>query len=132
MTIATEELRKLVNDATPGPWEARSSRQGCWVSADCDPWTVVGTEDDEGRYGAIKIDANAVLIALTPTLAAELITARAKLETAEKIKAAYEELLATVQGECPSLVNEDSGGSQVLINCVLDAEEAIAAWEALK
>lgn len=85
MTIATEELRKLVNDATPGPWEARSSRQGCWVSADCDPWTVVGTEDDEGRYGAIKIDANAVLIALTPTLAAELITARAKLEAAAKM-----------------------------------------------
>ena len=99
MTIATEELRKLVNDATPGPWEARSSRQGCWVSADCDPWTVVGTEDDEGRYGAIKIDANAVLIALTPTLAAELITARAKLEAADNLAKAVDDWLDEVGTE---------------------------------
>ena len=114
MTIATEELRKLVNDATPGPWEARSSRQGCWVSADCDPWTVVGTEDDEGRYGAIKIDANAVLIALTPTLAAELITARAKLETAAKMAEA--------------IMGMDDGWRGISDK----ARAALAAWEAAK
>ncbi len=114
MTIATEELRKLVNDATPGPWEARSSRQGCWVSADCDPWTVVGTEDDEGRYGAIKIDANAVLIALTPTLAAELITARAKLEAAAKMAEA--------------IMGMDDGWRGISDK----ARAALAAWEAAK
>ena len=114
MTIATEELRKLVNDATPGPWEARSSRQGCWVSADCDPWTVVGTEDDEGRYGAIKIDANAVLIAMTPTIAAELITARAKLEAAAKMAEA--------------IMGMDDGWRGISDK----ARAALAAWEAAK
>ena len=121
MTIATEELRKLVNDATPGPWEARSSRQGCWVSADCDPWTVVGTEDDEGRYGAIKIDANAVLIALTPTLAAELITARAKLEAAEKLAEALD-----------VLVNRGPVTKEVNALHWESAREALSAWESAK
>lgn len=34
---------------------------------------------------------------------------------------AFLELHATVVGECPSLLNEDSGGSSVLIALVMDA-----------
>lgn len=48
-------------------------------------------------------------------------------EAREAVEAAYDELLATVRGECPSLVNEDSGASQVLINLMIEAESARAA-----
>ena len=58
---------------------------------------MVGTEDDEGRYGAIKIDANAVLIAMTPTLAAELITARAKMEAADIFATHVRSLIITLK-----------------------------------
>ena len=37
---------------------------------------------------------------------------------------AFKELLAIVEGECPSLVNEDSGANQVLIDLLVRAEEA--------
>lgn len=88
MTISTDELRKLLEAATPGPWAANETRSGFWISADLDPWVVVGTEDDEGRYGAIKNEANARAIATWPDLAAELIAARAKIAAAEKLAVA--------------------------------------------
>lgn len=40
---------------------------------------------------------------------------------------AFTELLATVRGECPSLLNEDSGASAVLIDLVEKADKALAA-----
>lgn len=43
-----------------------------------------------------------------------------------KIEAAYVELIATVRGECPSLLSEDSGGGYVLLKLVDEADAALA------
>lgn len=53
-----------------------------------------------------------------------------RVVAAEKIVRAYEELLATVNGECPSILDECRGGSSVLSDLVYDADRALAAWEA--
>lgn len=90
MTISTEELQKLLDAATPGPWEldgiaiaGSDHRMGdvCLmgepaqfpgdISAECDNW-----------------EANARLIAAAPDLAAELIAARAKIAAGGKADAA--------------------------------------------
>lgn len=49
------------------------------------------------------------------------------LNTHAALVEAFTELLATVRGECPSLLNEDSGASAVLIDLVDKAEKALAA-----
>jgi len=63
-------------------------------------------------------------------LEARLAAAEAGEDALAKVTDAYKEMLATVEGECPSLVNEDSGASQVLLNLMLAAERAIAAYDA--
>lgn len=39
----------------------------------------------------------------------------------ERLRPALTELVATVRGECPSILNENSGGSAVLIGLISDA-----------
>jgi hypothetical protein len=57
-------------------------------------------------------------------LSAELAQYRAEVKRLRIIQDAYDELLATVEGECPSLLNEHSGGGAVLIDLILKAEGA--------
>jgi hypothetical protein len=47
----------------------------------------------------------------------------------ETIREAFENLLATVRGECPSLLNTDSGGSEVLADQCDAALAALAQLE---
>jgi hypothetical protein len=54
---------------TPGPWVASPAiRSGFTIDAKCDPWMIVTTSDEEGRYGSIETEANARLIAAAPDL----------------------------------------------------------------
>ena len=53
---------------TPGPWVVDPAvRQGFTVYAPKEGF-IVGTQDEEGRYGAIESEANARLIAAAPEL----------------------------------------------------------------
>lgn len=80
---------------TPGPWVVKSARSGFYVESQFD--VIVDSLDESGRYGAIDDEANARLIAAAPEL----------LEALEK-------LYALVEGESPSLLDEDSGGDSRL------------------
>jgi hypothetical protein len=48
----------------------------------------------------------------------QLLADALALTEVKALQDAFTELLATVKGECPSLLNEDSGGSAVLIGLV--------------
>ena len=99
---------------TPGPWKAQGETISCATGyvafATCNPRTIDETRGEgESWYDMrvrtqghrdqlkIEIEANARLIAAAPEL----------LE-------ALEMLYAVVQGECPSLLDEDSGGDSRL------------------
>lgn len=56
------------------------------------------------------------------------MTAEQLEELLGKVISAYTELLATVEGECSSLLDPCSGGSDVLCNLVMDADEALTAY----
>ena len=56
---------------TPGPWEASQAiRHGYTVYSKAPPnyESIVGCEDEEGRYGAVRFAADACLIAAAPEL----------------------------------------------------------------
>ena len=58
-----------MNKHTPGPWKAEPAhRLGFVVYANVEPYVVVESADDEGRYGAIALEADARLIAAAPEL----------------------------------------------------------------
>lgn len=61
-------------------------------------------------------------------LSAERLSAERLEKLLGKVISAYTELLATVEGECPSLLDPCSGGSDVLCNLVLDADAALTAY----
>ena len=56
-------------DPTPGPWVAYEAvRRGYTVHGSGDSETIIGWLDEEGRYGAVALEANARLIAAAPDL----------------------------------------------------------------
>ena len=116
------DLEKLLAEVTPGDWKVVTPPDGIWPPRVFSGSRIICMVDNSDAQ-QIERESNARLIAMAPTLARKVLAA-------EKIIAAYKELLTTVVGECPSLVDEDSGGSAVLINLVLDADEALSAWEA--
>jgi len=200
MTTATEELRKLMSEATPGPWEwggypdnlklqtvhhgklyvmdfVRKGMRGAQPRFQPTKRGMVNAEDllmfhvgdhsivgekyarSDGsvyRYDVRGVDApDARLIAMAPTIAAELITAR---ETLEEWKASQhysyigadgktvkardlEDELITARAKLEAAVTADQlrkwidavgdwdvGGEEAMI----DMQEALAAWEAAK
>ena len=129
------DLQKLLDAATPGPWRLEQGTTLIWGA--CIPEDTsnrgMGYPISECRITAISSwakgpdedagEANARLIAAAPDLAHRVIAA-------EKIVAAYDELLATVRGECSSLLDPCRGGSDVLSFLVDEAETALAEWDA--
>ena len=77
-------IRELLAKATPGPWQ--------WVQGHChDPeqWSlspgVLMADERDGTPGGDEIDrANAELIALAPTLAAENLTLSTRIKELEE------------------------------------------------
>ncbi len=91
-------------------------------------WCQHSQDDEDVPY--VRADFYAATIARITDLEARLSAVEAGEDALAKVTDAYKEMLATVEGECPSLVNEDSGASQVLLNLMLAAERALAAYEA--
>lgn len=117
----TEELRKLLDEATPGPWVVVPDKTAAQVQGyPCiyaNDYTIVGTE---GMYGEIEKDfANARLIAMAPTLARKVIAAEKLAEALRQSQLQIEYLHAKL-GE-----NMGSGNAVYVRNAA-----ALAAWEA--
>ncbi|HLP69711.1 MAG TPA: hypothetical protein VK181_19530 [Rhizobium sp.] len=85
-----EELRKMVTEATPGPWEWTKEAYDdgrCWHLS---PGVLILDADGGGPNGPDEIDdANARLIAQAPTLAADLAAA---LDRLARLKAALQHM----------------------------------------
>ena len=64
----TEDLKKLLAEATPGPWVLHHS------TADCAEWEIFDGRGDLicGEYGPLN-EADAKLMALAPEIAARLV-----------------------------------------------------------
>lgn len=84
--MTAEELQKLLNVATPGPWLATYSNYGeeIWFGGEgCGMWEVGPAYlGGNGNATALKatMDADARLIALAPTLARKVIAAENLVE----------------------------------------------------
>jgi len=78
MTYTTEQLEQMLSAATPGPWETRGSK----VGGDKASAGYLTTICDAARGGGLHARqiSNAALIAAAPTITAELIAARRKLD----------------------------------------------------
>ena len=84
--LTFEEFCQGGKSITPGPWEASQAiRQGYAVYSK--DGVIVGCEDEEGRYGAVRYAADARLIAAAPNMLAALKRQQANirrwLETGE-------------------------------------------------
>ena len=76
--LTTEQLKDLLAKVTPGEWIAYFAEDRPGIEAeDCTIVCFGASEDDAGVYGP---DANATLIALAPTLAAEVVRLRGDLD----------------------------------------------------
>jgi hypothetical protein len=94
--MTDDELRKLLAEATPGPWDVeldvKPNKHGC-VGINGEGWgdlayAVVRMEfDDENCVEGI---ANARLIAAAPTLAAEVLALRAERDAAKELNQRWE------------------------------------------
>jgi hypothetical protein len=93
---STEELKRLVERATPGEWKADLGGS-IKIRHDDLAWlTLCPSMSSFGGYDAWpETKANAGLIALTPTLAAEVIASRT---TIEALQARVEELEDALSG----------------------------------
>lgn len=98
MTPTTEQLKDLLAKVTPGPWwtDAKydGSEMGCAIIAariDCGPIPgnptrgMVAWSSSIINTDARRCEANATLIALAPTLAAEVVRLREALERIDRL-----------------------------------------------
>lgn len=75
LPIGDAELRALLADATPGPWTQREGRPEVWTGT-----SVPAYPSDANEFvGRCDFDADAQLLALAPSLAAEVIELRSLL-----------------------------------------------------
>lgn len=77
--LSTANLKRLLAEATPGPWEAR----GYYTDGEPRPDDSYQMRDAGGEYLGIMHDQNAHLAALAPPLAQEVIRLRSKLAVQE-------------------------------------------------
>lgn len=122
----TAALKQAAQAATSGPWELlpvidRSINHLCPVDSEKISLLTVVHQGDT-PFGAIYKDEDAAYIA-----AANPAAVLALIASHEQLVATLRELYATVKGECPSLLNENSGGSAHLDMQVQDALAAAGA-----
>jgi hypothetical protein len=94
--LTFEEFCQGGKSITPGPWEvSQAIRQ--WYTVYSKDGFIVGCEDEEGRYGAVRCAADARLIAAAPELLEAL---RKALPAIVQCERAYRNIGAAVgQGE---------------------------------
>lgn len=74
--ISDEELRELLEAATPGPWEPKNGTI----------WATVKNRNGSYITGYSTSEADATLLALAPSLAADLLRAREVVEAAREMR----------------------------------------------
>ena len=123
----TDELEKLLAAATPGPWRV-----------DGPPWNQIIWSDAENRIcfmahsSGLHEDrdiATARLIALTPTLAADLIRLRAEVATLRASEARMREALALASNRLHRCSVDYDTGTHEFIETGEWAAEARAALQ---
>ena len=134
MTHTTEQLEAMLAAATPGVWGFETVTTLCGVCHKIGPWPHQwrgGSEMSACIYddypptssGTANMKANATLIAAAPTITAELIAARRKLEAAQGmvdvLRRAIEAIDAAYDGP------DDNGAYSTL------ERAALAKWEAM-
>lgn len=133
---STAAVTRLLENVTPGPWHVDGPlwNKIIWSSSDnrvCFMAHTSGLDDARDLATAAFIAAARELV---PALLAERDALQAEVarlshalaaerKLADDLEAALHELNATVLGECPSLLNEDSGGSGRL---AVDVDNALA------
>lgn len=92
MSIASEDLRKMLDEATEGPWVMETVSTSCGVCHKIGPFPPRSWSHASASHACIYDDypspatgtdtliSNARLIALAPTLAAEVLRLREALE----------------------------------------------------
>ncbi len=89
MTPTTEELKDLLGKVTQGEWRLGVDSE-VYAEGECDTWITVGPKSydavaivvNEHIKGDAEVVLNARLIALAPTLAAEVVRLRDAIEDA--------------------------------------------------
>ncbi len=144
MTLTTDELQKLLDAATPGPWglDQRKSWNGSEYVPKPGYYNSVGPLDAEEYAGACWIeckDADAQLMIMSPDLARELIAARAKNAAAESLAEALRDFATAkidalryqpAYGESPEDEPDPVVEADYVWALQADAKGAIAAWDA--
>ena len=138
--MTTEELQTLLDAATPGPWAVMEPTD--WIMAGMMHVAQVrgyGWLTGHGGNGPKLSDAdamqvqtaNARAIATWPTIAAELIAARAKLAAAERLVEALMPFSEAAE-ECDDYDHDDQQQAPVDAGQCRAARKAVAAWEDAK
>ena len=117
----TDTLAGLLAEATPGPWvtcETYVSDKHFWFDAD-------GARHGETPNFAFDCapEANARLIALTPTIAAEVIALRAEVATLRASEARMREALAIAETTIADLKRANASYQAALLKCGIDGSK---------
>ena len=141
MTHTTEQLEAMLAAATPGVWGFETVTTLCGVCHKIGPWPHQwrgGSEMSACIYddypptssGTANMKANATLIAAAPTITAELIAARRKLDAAEGLSMAAQGLGAMPEGYCFCSAHRIGDDSKTHEPECADLRAALAAWDA--
>ena len=105
--IDTNELRRLAQAATPGPWLLLrvGDKSKCFAVADINFLSVLTVADECGTsFGAVYLDGDAKFIAAAnPAATTELLD---RLEAAEKDIALKERIIDSLGSELNAVANE--------------------------
>ena len=107
MTYTTKQLEQMIAAATPGDLiflhlgtqrDRANRRDFCYIRTECQCGddTAIATVHN-GDNGVDAMIANAVLFTSAPTITAELIAARRKLEAAQGLVDALERCIASIE-----------------------------------
>ena len=84
---------------TPGPWVFDKAHRVGFIVHKKNYGYIVGTQDEEGRYGAIESEANARLISAAPDLLEVLEKVQAWMDGGDDDELAYEIDLALTKAK---------------------------------
>ena len=131
MTYTTEQLEKMLADATPGPWRVRinkrDSKDECDLSICGDIFVLADLNGPQYEHQ----HPNAALIAAAPTITAELIAARRKLEAVQGLVDALGEI-GHMGFDMPATLDltDDDWRRRRTSLMQQSARAALGAWEA--
>ena len=126
----TGELEKLLAEATPGPWRLGSWQDNVFGTGPNDEWlTICRVKRDDAPISESRDHIDARLIALTPTIAADLIRLRAEVATLRASEARMREALALASNRLHRCSVDYDTGTYEFIETGEWAAEARAALQ---